>query len=119
MTRYVTYQLDDGSILLVEQLDSPAGVAPAGIGQTVEGAAQSFDRALGSIRQSAIQLRKNLEDLRADEVKVKFGLKATGEAGNYFFAIGKVGVEANYEVTLKWSNRVVPRAARKNRRLRA
>jgi len=52
-------------------------------------------------------------------VEVKFGLKATGEAGNYLFAIGKVGVEANYEVTLKWSNQVAPRSARKNRRLRA
>jgi len=119
MMRYVTYELDDGSTLMVEQVDSPAGVARAGLGQTVEGAVQTFDRALSSIRQSAIQLRKNLEDLRADEVEVKFGLKATGEAGNYLFAIGKVGVEANYEVTLKWSNQVAPRSARKNRRLRA
>ena len=39
--------------------------------------------------------------MRADEVEVSFGLKAVGEAGN--FAIGKVGMEANYVVKLKWS----------------
>ena len=29
-----------------------------------------------------------------------FGLKTTGEAG--LFAVGKVGLEANYTVKLKW-----------------
>jgi hypothetical protein len=39
---------------------------------------------------------------RPQEATVTFGLKATGEAGN--FAIGKVGMEASYMVTPKWSN---------------
>jgi hypothetical protein len=53
---------------------------------------------LDGFSAQASELKAKLESLRADEVSVKFGLKATGEAGN--FAVGKVGVEANYEVKL-------------------
>ena len=41
-----------------------------------------------------------MDALHIEEGEVKFGLKALGEAG--VFAIGKVGGEMNYEVTLKW-----------------
>ncbi|MEW5870666.1 MAG: CU044_2847 family protein [Chloroflexota bacterium] len=47
-------------------------------------------------------LREKLDELRADEVEVSFGLKTIGEVGN--FAVGKAGVEANYTVALKWKN---------------
>ena len=40
------------------------------------------------------------DDLHVEEAEIKFGLKSIGEAG--IFAIGKVGGEMNYEVTLKW-----------------
>ena len=46
---------------------------------------------------------EKLHDLQADEVELKFGLVTTGELGN--FAVGKVGIEANYEVTLKWQKK--------------
>jgi len=36
----------------------------------------------------------------SDEVKVTFGLQATGEVGN--FAVAKVGTEASYTVKLTW-----------------
>lgn len=60
------------------------------------------------MRISALQIRKKLHDVAADEVEVKFGLKATSEAGGNMFAVGKVGVEANYEVTLKWKKEPLP-----------
>jgi len=63
---------------------------------------------LSSVRISALQIRKKLHDVQADEVEVKFGLKATGEVGNNMFAIGKAGMEANYEVTLKWKKDPLP-----------
>ncbi len=63
---------------------------------------QKFHAALAGVKHSATALRQELDELKADEVEVKFGLQTIGELGN--FAIGKVGVEANYEVTLKWSN---------------
>ena len=53
---------------------------------------------------------EKLNDLKADEVDLKFGLVTPGEPGK--FAIGKVGVEANYEVTLisriSWRSEVSP-----------
>lgn len=115
MSRYISYLLEDGTILLIEQLEGNTGIAPAGIGEKVQESFHSFDEALRSIKQSAVQLRKNLNDLKADEVKVKFGLKATGDVGNYLFAVGKVGAEANYEVTLKWDNKPKSRSPRKSR----
>lgn len=104
MPKYLKYKLDDGSELLVELPEESSGIVRAGnVGEKIEEAKQTFDQALDGVRLSALQLRKKFHDLEADEVEVKFGLKATGELGN--FAVGKVGVEANYEVTLKWSKK--------------
>jgi len=101
MANYVRYQLGEGLELLVET-DGPAGgIAKASVGDAIVDAKQKFEDALEGIKYSAILMRRKLEDLRSDEVDVRFGLKTTGELGN--FAVGKVGVEVNYEVTLKWS----------------
>ena len=106
MATYIEYELEDGGTLLVEITESESGVQKAARGKdgnVIIKAGQKFQAALTSVKQSAATLRKELDELKADEVEVKFGLKTTGELGN--FAIGKVGVEANYEVTLKWSNK--------------
>ncbi|MFN8458696.1 MAG: CU044_2847 family protein [Anaerolineae bacterium] len=63
---------------------------------------QKFEVAFAGVKKSATILQQQLDELRADEVEETFGLKATGEAGN--FAIGQVGVKVNYTVTLKWKN---------------
>ena len=104
MTTYIEYELEDGGTLLVEVKDTAGGVQKAarGDGSVVIKATKKFRAALSSIKHSATLLRQELDELKADEVEVKFGLTTTGELGN--FAIGKVGVEANYEVTLKWKN---------------
>jgi hypothetical protein len=102
MPQFIRYTLEDGSELLIEAAGSEGGVVRAGLSERIEVAKTTFDAALESVRVSALQIRQKFHDLQADEVEVKFGLKATGEAGNYFLAIGKAGVEANYEVTLKW-----------------
>jgi hypothetical protein len=49
--------------------------------------------------QAIIDKVKGLSD-SPDEVKVTFGLKATGDLGN--LAVAKVGAEANYTVELTW-----------------
>lgn len=107
MTTFIEYQLDDGATVLVETPEAqPAGVTKAGrdrLGNAIVSANQKFEAAFAGVKKSAAILRQQLEELRADEVEVIFGLKATGEAGN--FAIGQVGVEANYTVKLKWNNR--------------
>ena len=107
MATYLEYELEDGSTLWVET-DQPqvGGITRASRGDrdgnAIASAAQKFEDAFAGVKKSALVVRRQLEELRADEVEVTFGLKATGEAGN--FAIGKVGMEANYTVTLKWSN---------------
>jgi hypothetical protein len=106
MTTYIEYQLEGGTTLLVETDEQKTeGVTKASRdkdGNVVKSAGLKFEAAMANVRDSAAALRSQLEELRADEVTVTFGLKATGEAG--LFAIGKVGMEANYTVTLKWSH---------------
>ncbi len=107
MSIYIEYQLEDGITILVETTEPTTGsVTKAGrdaLGNAIISANRKFEAAFEGVKKSATVLRHQLEDLRADEVEVTFGLKTTGEAGN--FAIGQVGVEANYTVTLKWNNR--------------
>lgn len=106
MTTFIEYKLDDGTTLLVETTeDQPPGVTKASrdkLGNAIVSVNQKFEAAFSGVKKSAAILRQQLEELQADEVEVTFGLKATGEAGN--FAIGQVGVEANYTVKLKWQN---------------
>ena len=58
---------------------------------------------MDSIKFQAQVLHEKLHALKADEVEVSFSLSTTGELGT--FAVGKIGIEANYEVTLKWENK--------------
>jgi hypothetical protein len=106
MTTYIEYQLEDGTTLLIETEEPKAGGVTRASrdkeGNIIKKSERKFEAALAGVKSSAAALRAQLEELRADEVTVTFGLKATGEAGN--FAIGKVGMEASYTVTLKWSN---------------
>jgi len=113
MGAYLEYQLEDGTTILVET-DQPqaTGVTKASRdkeGNVVTSVSQKFEDAFAGVKKSALVVRRQLEEMRADEVTVTFGLKATGEAGN--FAIGKVGIEANYTVTLKWVNVEQPKAS--------
>ena len=107
MPTYIEYQLDDSTTILVETTEpKTGGVTKASrdtLGNVVVSVNKKFEVAFAGVKKSAAILRQQLEELRADEVEVTFGLKATGEAGN--FAIGQVGMEANYTVTLKWSNK--------------
>jgi len=107
MSNYVEYELKDGVTILIQTAEEErGGVVKASRGKDSSNvpvkAKKKFSEAMDGIKAQAIEMRDKLEDLRADEVEVKFGLITTGELGN--FAVGKVGVEANYEVTLKWSN---------------
>ena len=61
-----------------------------------------FEDAMSVVQQGAqtiIDKVKGLSD-PPDEAEVTFGLKATGELGN--FAIAKASAEANYTVKMTW-----------------
>jgi len=105
MATYIEYELEDGTTVPVEVGETEGGLIRANRdkdGNVIKKAGQKFEAALAAIKPWAAALRRHLNGLPADEVEVTFGAKAVGEAGN--FAVGKVGAEANYEVTLKWSN---------------
>jgi TusA-related sulfurtransferase len=111
MATYIEYQLEDGTIILVETDERQAGgtiqkASRDKVGNVIASVNQKFENAFAGVKKSAVVLRKQLEEMRADEVEVTFNLKATGEAGN--FAIGRIGAEANYTVKLKWSNKPKP-----------
>ena len=102
MPIYIEYTMEDGSTVLVEgETAEGGGVVKASRGGVdVVQAGKKFTEALASARGSLKALIDEMEALKVEEAEVKFGLKAVGEAG--VFAVGKVGGETNYEVTLKW-----------------
>lgn len=102
MPIYIEYPMDDGSTLLVESEETSDGLVKASRSNGVDviKAGRNFTEALSSIRCSLQALVAEIDVLKVEEAEVKFGLKAVGEAG--IFAVGKVGGEMNYEVTLKW-----------------
>ena len=106
MTTYIEYDLEDGGTILVATSDERVGRVEkaARRGEHPESlkAEKKFSEALEGVRRSALEIKAKLEDLRADEVEVTFGLTCTGKLGN--FAVAEVGVEANYTVKLKWNN---------------
>jgi hypothetical protein len=108
--RYIEFPLEDGGSILIETPDQQEkvqsgfvkGAANEAAKDAVIQAGQSFDASVENIRKSAELLVSKLRSLSTppDEMSVAFGLKASGDLGN--LAIGKVGGEANYAVTLKW-----------------
>ncbi len=106
MPVYIEYVLEDGGSVLIHAPDELAASLPikaaSGSEQVIK-AQKSFDKALESAFNSAEGMLKKFKSLDAEEIELTFGLETTGELGN--FAIGKVGLTANYEVTLKWKNK--------------
>jgi hypothetical protein len=107
MSAFIEYEIEEGVSVLVEAKDEQAGglvrAARKEGEPNIVKAENKFSAALEGVRRSAIAIKDKLEDLRADEVEVTFGLKTTGKVGA--FAIAEAGIEANYTVKLKWSNK--------------
>ena len=102
MTTYIEYELDENTTILVEAPEDAGGEvvkASRGAGGPVP-SKLNFKQAFANVRGSIKAVMAEFNDLHVEEAEIKFGLKSIGEAG--FFAIGKVGGEMNYEVTLKW-----------------
>jgi len=101
MPTYIEYTMDNGSTFLVEGEVTESDLVKASRGGVdVVQAGKKFTEALAGVRGSLKALIDEMDALKVEEAEVKFGLKAIGEAG--VFAVGKVGGEINYEVTLKW-----------------
>jgi hypothetical protein len=109
MTEYIQFATESGAVVLVEVAEGEtdhAGVVRAGLRDRAEVAVSqaktTFEDGLDILRYNAeafIQKVRSVSD-PPDEVEITFGLKATGEMGN--FAVAKAGAEASYTVKLKW-----------------
>lgn len=99
-----SYSLVGGSSILIEVVEpEDRGIAPVARGDGVsEKVTMSFEEELDKIRPVADTIIAKFRDLtcKPDEVQIEFGLKMSASAG----AIITSGtVEANFNVTLKWS----------------
>ncbi|MFI1970587.1 CU044_2847 family protein [Streptomyces cinnamoneus] len=110
MAGYLRFETPDGVTVLVESdddLDEPGAVQKAGLKDRLrDGTAlahETFDKAVAQVlrvnAQAFVHAVRELGD-PPHEAEISFGLKATGEAGN--FVITKVAGEMNYGVRLVW-----------------
>jgi len=118
MANYIQFISADGSKMLVEvaesEVQSQGGVQKAGlkdaIGKRIAVAGTSFEDGIKHVinynAQAFIQSVSSLK-IMPSEAAIIFGLKVTGEMGN--IAVGQVGGEANYTVTLTWKQQTKDR----------
>jgi Trypsin-co-occurring domain 1 len=107
MTKLVKFDVGDGETVLVEVEDVPSeDIQPVSKepGELAAKARQTLSEALDTMAPMVRTLKRRLNALTdpADEVEVKFGIKLSGEIGA---VVTKVGGEASYEITLKWTNK--------------
>jgi hypothetical protein len=107
MASYVKFTLEDGTDVYVESSDSPKGsgslIPSRGAAETVEHATASFEKSVEAVRKMAATMingfREGFEE-KPTEVAISFGLKASADLGN--LVVARTGVEANYNVSLRW-----------------
>jgi len=107
MTKLVKFDVGEGQTVLVEVDEVKAdGVKPVSKlpGELAARARQTLSEALDDIAPMIRTVKSRLSAMTdpADEVEVKFSVKLSGEIDA---VVTKVGGEANYEITLKWTNK--------------
>ena len=110
---YYEYQIDENTTILVAgpEEESSSGLTPAARGKEeeikVKPVKAGLREAIQGAKESAKILLEEINELQVSEAEIKFGLTTTGELG--YFAVVKMGMGVNYEVTLRWK-RPVPGA---------
>jgi hypothetical protein len=104
MRELVKFPLESGGFVFIETEASPiekGGLVKAGLGLPEE-AAQSFEATINSLSPIASSIISRLINISnpPDEAVVEFGLTLKGDSG---VIITKVGAEANFKISLKWS----------------
>ena len=110
---YIQFETEDESRILVEiegeEISPKQGVVKAGLSENIDSAVAvaqtSLKKALKTVvNHNAQALIQSVTDLPQppSEIEITFGLKATGEVGN--FAVAKAGGEANYTIKLVWKS---------------
>lgn len=96
-TQVVTYRVDDATTVKLE-IESAGDFRPAGPGEV----AGRIREAITPAVEAAKAVLEKVKETRPDEIEVKFGVKASGEAN---WLVAKAAGEGNFEVTLTWSRR--------------
>jgi hypothetical protein len=94
-SQVVTYRVDDATTVRVE-IEPTGGFQPASSGDV---AGRIREAITPAIEAAKVVLEKVKETL-PDEIEVKFGVKASGEAS---WLLAKAAAEGNFEVKLTWS----------------
>jgi Trypsin-co-occurring domain 1 len=108
---FVELPTDESETDVIKVEISNEGLVRAGAGDVVGRATERFDQAVAQIvrlGQDAVR-RARAAATPPDAIDVELGLKLTAETG---FVIAKSSGEANFKVTLRWSeNRMSPTAS--------
>jgi hypothetical protein len=104
MKELVKFPLESGGFVFIETEASAiekGGMVKAGRGLPEE-AAQSFEATINSLSPIASSIISKLINISnpPDEAVVEFGLTLKADSG---VIITKVGAEANFKISLKWS----------------
>jgi hypothetical protein len=103
MPTYNEYQIDENTTVLIEAPQSSGGLVPAARGgDAVQKSQKTLGEAWKGIRAQAGFLIQELDSLAISEAEIKFGIKTSGD---FDFVVSKLGMEVNYEVTLKWKKK--------------
>lgn len=94
-SQVVTYRVDDSTTVKLE-IEPTEGFRPAGPGEVV---GRIRDAIAPAVEAAKVVLEK-VKEIGPDEIEVKFGVKASGEAS---WLVAKAAGEGNFEVTLTWS----------------
>lgn len=96
-SQVVTYRVDDATTVNLE-IEPPEGFRPAGPGEV----AGRIREAIGPAVEAAKAVLEKVKETRPDEIEVRFGVKASGEAS---WLVAKAAGEGNFGVTLTWLRR--------------
>jgi hypothetical protein len=93
-TSVVKYELDDETVVQFE-IEPSSGFRPAGTAEL----AGKVRQAVAPAVQAARVVLEKVREVGPDEVKLKFGIKVSGQA-NWFVA--KAATEGNFEIEMVW-----------------
>lgn len=91
----VTYQLDDATTVKLE-VQPTDGFRPAGPGEVLGRVQEAITPAV----EAAKALLEKVKEARPDQIEIRFGIQASGEAK---WLVAKAAAEGLFEVTLPWS----------------
>lgn len=96
-SQVVAYRVDDATVVRLET-EASEGFRPADAGEVFGRVREAVTPAV----EAAKEVLEKVKEAGPDAVEVRFGVKASGEAG---WLVAKASGEGNFEVSLTWSRR--------------